>query len=384
VPDLSSYKRRKPITLKDASKLAKRDFRNWSEVDPPRAFSRDPGHPFWLDPWVREWEMFRRHLVHLHYDELSQWLIDVGVPRDRIWSAQGFMAPAGDAMPFALAIDSPVKNYDSGGMSVEGAKPKYGHLGAILYGAAAVNDTPMENNRSLFATLASIDPGFGVVEFNTADLRAPEVPPTYAAAYRSLRDLWNAGARFISPMAWNGSNGAFLGKPGYVTFTAWRNTPLEDAAYDFLLARADLPLGDKLWTFGTPRHADDDGWTAEIGSIALGRGTLRLTTDGDGRIALVSPRSLGLTPERMGGIVAGLPSDAAIRGIDFYARSQPGGGWRLLTTARGPAIVTTAAGRRVTQHAQTAASIDQLKIEIEFDKPMSDVPLTHIAVVSER
>ena len=384
VPDLSSYRRRKPLTLAEASRLARREFRTWNDVDPPRVFSRDPAHPFWLDPWVREWEMFRRHLVKLHYDELSQWLTEVGVPRDRIWSAQGFMGPAGNAMPFALAIDSPVKNYDSGGMSVEGAKPRYGHLGAIIYGASAVNDIPMENHRSLFATLAAVDPGFAVVEFNTADLRAPDVPPSYAAAYRALRDLWNAGARFVSPMAWNGSNGTLVGKPGYVTFTAWRNTPLESAAYDFLLARADLPLGARLWTFGTPRHADDDGWTTEAGSIALAPGTLHLTTDAEGRIAIVSPQGLALAPRHLGHIVAGLPAAAAIRSIGIFARSASNPAWQLLTVARGQAIGATAAGRRVTPHATFAATVDQLKIEIAFERPAGDIPLTRIAVLPAR
>ena len=384
IPDLSSYRRRRPITLAEAGKLAKREFRSWDDVDPPRVFSRDPAHPFWLDPWVREWEMFRRHLVNLHYDELSQWLVEIGVPRDRIWSAQGFMGPAGDAMPFALTIDSPVKNYDSGGMSVAGAKPRYGHLGAIIYGAAAVNDIPMENNRSLFATFAAVDPGFGVVEFNTADLRAPDVPPSYAAAYRSLRDLWNAGVRFISPMAWNGSNGILVGKPGYVTFTAWRNTPLEEAAYDFLLARADLPLGSKLWTFGTPRHVDGDGWTAESGSIALRPGTMRLTTDAEGRIAVVSPRGLALAPENVRRIVVGLPGDASIRSIAAYARASPTATWQLLTAERGQTIATTAAGRWLTAHATTASPIDQLKIDIIFDHTANDAPLTRIAVLTGR
>jgi len=287
-------------------------------------------------------------------------------------------------MPFALAIDSPVKNYDSGGMSVAGAKPKYGHLGAIIYGAAAVNDIPMENGRSLFATLSAVDPGFAIVEYNTADLRAPEVPPTYAAAYRSLRDLWNVGARFISPMAWNGSNGAFVGKPGYVTFTAWRNTPLEDAAYDFLLARADLPLGSKLWTFGTPRHADGDGWTAEAGSIAIAPGTLRLTTDAAGRIAIESPRGLALTPERIGQVVAGLPLDAVIRSFNVYARGPSSSSWQMLTAERAQTIATTAAGRRVTTRAAATAPADQLKIEFVFEKPASDVALTRIAVLAGR
>ncbi|HEY3178752.1 MAG TPA: hypothetical protein VGL25_07715 [Casimicrobiaceae bacterium] len=384
VPDLSSYRRRKPLALADAGKLAKREFRTWNDVDPPRVFSRDPTHPFWQDPWVREWEMFRRHLVDLHYDELSQWVVEVGMPRDRIWSAQGFMAPAGTAMPFALAIDSPVKNYDSGGMSVEGAKPQYGHLGGILYGASAVNAIPMENGRSLFATLAAIDPGFAIVEFNTADLRAPDVPPTYEAGYRALRDLWNAGARFISPMAWNGSNGSEVGKPGYVTFTAWRNTPLEEAARDFLLARAGLPLGSLLWTFGTPRHADGDGWTAESGSIALSAGSLRLTSNAEGRVVIVSPRGLALTPEHIGRIVVGLPTDAMIRSLSVYVRGTGSSSWQVVGSGRNGAIVPSDAGRIVALRAKSGAPADQLKIEIAFEAPASDIPLTRIAVLRAR
>jgi len=89
---------------------------------------RDPAHPYWKDPWVREWEMFRRHLVKLHYDDLSRWLVEAGVPRDRIWSSQGLMAPLPDGMPFPLHIASPVKDADSGGMSVEGSVQSDGSI----------------------------------------------------------------------------------------------------------------------------------------------------------------------------------------------------------------------------------------------------------------
>ena len=88
----------------------------------------------------------------------------------------------------------------------------------------------MDNGKSLFATLAALDPKWAIVEYNTPDLRNPASPPGYPAAYRGLRDMWNFGARYVSPMAWNGSNGLLVGKPGYSTFTAWRNTPLESAA----------------------------------------------------------------------------------------------------------------------------------------------------------
>ena len=117
--------------------------------------------------------------------------------------------------------------------------------------------------------------------------------PTYAAAYRALRDLWNAGARFVSPMAWNGANGANASDTDYMSYTAWRNTPLEDAARDFLLARSGLPRGTRLWTFGTQVHADDDGWTVETGSLATSPGALQIAGDTRGGVTLHSPRRTG-------------------------------------------------------------------------------------------
>jgi len=366
VPDLRSYRRARTLTLAEVNALAGAHWKSWHEVDPPRKFPREGGRPFWQDPWVHEWEHFRRHLVHLHYDELAKWLVEVGIPGDRIWSSQGLMAPRGDSMPFAIELDSPTRNYDSGGMSIRGAKPALGHLGVILYGEAAVNDVPMDNGKSLFATLASVDPSWAVVEYNTADLRDIKVPPSYAAAYRGLRDLWNFGARFVSPMAWNGSNGLFVGQPGYATFTAWRNTPLEAAARDFLLARAGLPLGSLLWTFGTPAHEDGDGWTADVGTIALGKGFLNLGPDSNDRIALVSPKGLPASVQGADNFVIGLDEHSGVRRVRIQGRSADGG-WETLADAAGSTLRLTAAGIAVKRNANTLAlPIDQIRIEMTF------------------
>ena len=54
-------------------------------------------------------------------------------------------------MPFALHIESPSKNYDTGGMSVEGAIPRDGHLGAIVYGESAANHIRVEGDANLEA-----------------------------------------------------------------------------------------------------------------------------------------------------------------------------------------------------------------------------------------
>ena len=387
VPDLRAYRRARPLALAEVNRIAGRQWKSWSEVDPPRSFPRDTAkaaRPFWLDPWVREWETFRRHLVQLHYDELAQWLISAGIPGDRVWSSQGLMAPVGDAMPFAIAIDSPPRNYDSGGMSLAGSKPAPGHLGVILYGEAAVNDVRMDNGKSLFATLSAIDPHWAVVEYNTADLRSPKAQPTYAAAYRGLRDLWNFGARFMSPMAWNGSNGINVGQPGYSNFTAWRNTPLEEAARDFLLARAGLPLGALLWTFGTPAHSDGDGWSADVGTILLRPGHLSLGPDANGRIALLSPRGLPATAQQADEFVLGLDATAGLRRVRVQERRGADSGWETLADASGTALRATAAGIAIKRTTgPRPGPFDQFRVEMTFSANTSRA-LTRIAAIPAR
>jgi hypothetical protein len=380
-PDLSRFRREAPLSLADVSAIARRAFARWIDVDPPRAFSRDPAAPYWRDPWVREWEHFRRHLVALHYDELAQWLVDAGVPADRIWSSQGLMAPAHEAMPLALSITSPVKNHDSGGVSIEGSKPRHGHLGAIVYGAAATNEMPMENGCSLYATLAAIDAGFGIVEFNTADLREPARQPTYGDAYRALRDLWNAGARFVSPMAWNGSNGLEAGSPEYVTYTAWRNTPLEDAACDFLLERSGLPLGSRLWTFGTPSHASDDGWTIERGESRALPGGLELVADASGVVTLASAGEVALRSDAIDACVVGLGDGAGDATIEIAAYGALDRAWTSLTSARADDVRSTAAGRvlAIPPLPRTLA-VDRLRLALRV-APGARLVLRRVAVL---
>ena len=344
LPDLRAYRRPQALTLQQVSTLAGRKFSSWDEVDPPRRFSREAGAPFWKDAWGHQWELFRRHLVDLHYDELSRWLVDAGIGSAHIYSSQGFMAPTGDAMPFAVTLQSPSKNYDSGGMSVEGAIPARGHLGAILYGPSALNEAAMENGANLFSTFSRMDPKWAVVEYNTADLRHPTVLPTYAQAYRGLREVFNHGARFLSPMAWNGSNGLFAGQQGYVSFTAWRNTPLEEAMLDFALSHADLPLGSRLWTFGTAGHADADGWTPSPDTtLQSGKGHIEVASTG--KVAeLRSPESLVLRRDEHDLLIIGLAETSKVDTIEVEARGT-GGSWQTLAKESAvPALRSLPAG----------------------------------------
>ena len=380
VPDLSAYRRARPLSLAQVRKLAGKSFRSWNEVDPPRAFPRE-GAPFWEDAWTHEWEVFRRHLVQLHYDELSRWVREAGIPRDSIFSAQGFMAPHASAFPFAVRVASPSKNYDTGGMSIEGSIPKAGHLGAILYGPSAVNDIRMETPSSLFATFHRMDAGWAAVEFNTADLRDPKSLPTYAAGYRALRDLFNYGARLVSPMAWNGSNGIYAGEPGYVSFTAWRNTPLESAMRDFAVSHAWVPLGARLFTFGTARHVDGDGWTTEPGSnLALGNGHIDVRPS-DKRAVLHSPDKLAVKRGETDLLVLGLEPADALASVRVEA-SVPDGSWVALSRRAEFALLTrTPAGVEVPLHWPSGLAVaDQLRLSLDFRDRGTPLRIRHVAL----
>ena len=292
LPDLSRYRLARVYTLADIDALTGRRHATWDEVDAPREF---PAllRPFWKNPWVQVWERFRRHLVQLHYDELSQWVAETGIAPERIYSSQGFMPPGELIDPLPVRIDSPAKNYDTGGMSIEGSAPTHGRLGAILYGDSAVNQIKMEGSASLFAEFRRYSPDWAVVEHNTGELTQASRLGTYAQAYRSLHAVANHGGCFISSMAWNGSPGDTVGMAGFRGYTTLRRSPLEEAMQDFMLARADLPRRARLWTFGAASHADGDGWWLDGQPAEPAQpGQLLMHLGSQGQAELLSPAEL--------------------------------------------------------------------------------------------
>ena len=128
-------------------------------------------------------------------------------------------------------------------------------------------------------------------------------------------------------MAWNGSNGLFEDHPDYLPYTAWRNTPGEDAMRDFLVSHADLPFGAKLWTFGTSRLASDDGWTTSRGTLTAGRSHLAVAPDG-GVVELVSPPDQVIRPKRIDLALVRAWSSPRPSAIAVHARTAPDAPWR--------------------------------------------------------
>jgi hypothetical protein len=367
-PDLSAYRRAKPMTLAAVNALARKHWRTWNEVEPPRRLPGIDGslptpgeRPIWDDPWWNLWDAFRKHIIDLHYDELSTWVHQAGISRDRIFSAQGLIHTDTEHKPFAIHVDSPSRDYDSAGVSVEGAIPRDGHLGAVIYGRTARNDIEMEDGHSLFATFGRMDDGWAIVEYNNTDLRFPNVPPDYAMAYRTFRDAFNYGAREISAMAWNGSNGLFVGQIGHTPYTSWRNTPAEDAMRDFLVSHADVPSGARLWTFGTPRRPDSDGWTAERGRLTAGSGFLTLEPDGE-TLTLLSPPDQVIRPARIDRLVLRFDGNARPSRVRVAAQIVPGSAWRDV----GEATRTELALRWPTAWRDGRTIVERLRLELSF------------------
>ena len=354
VPDLSSYRRPKPFTLEEVRKLARKNWKSWEEVEPPRKFPGSlyrpavPGEPIiWDDHWYEEWQIFRQHVVGLHYDELSKWVHEAGIPKDRIFSAQGFIAPDPGNKPIAIKITSRGKNFDTSGVSFEGSIPRYGHLGAVIYGETAENKTPMEGPHNLFSQFARMDPQWGVVEFNNTNLKLPKVLPTYDQAYRSFRDLFNYDARMVSPMAWNGSNGLYADQPDYVAYTSWRNTQAEDAMKDFVVSHADLPRGARLWTFGSARNATDDGWSLERGTLTAGKGSIDLRFT-EAQATLISPPDQVLRSDTLEALYLGMRAPDALSTVQVFARIDPASPWQeIVPVTAAESLVRAAPGLAV-------------------------------------
>jgi hypothetical protein len=332
-PDLSRYRRPHPLTLQDVNRIARKHWTSWHQIDPPRSFPGSPYQPaapgeplIWGDPWYQEWQVFRQHVIALHYDDLSQWANEAGIPKDRIFSAEGFIGPDPGQSPFAVRITSRGQNYDTSGVSIEGSIPRSGHLGAVLYGETAENQTPMEVPHSLFATFARMDPGWAVAETNATNLKKPLEQPHYSQSYHAFRDMFNFDAQEVSVMAWNGSNGLYSDQPGYLPYTAWRNTPAEAAMRDFMVTHASLPRGARLWTFGAPGYLDDDGWRLEEGKVYARGGYLDLDFDA-ATATLLSPPDQVIRTATIDSIILGLRDAVPLAAMQIFGRIDDMSPW---------------------------------------------------------
>ena len=374
------------LTLSEINEISEQNFSRWEEVEPPRDMPRQflPGPS---EPWMFLWERFRRHLVDLHYDDLSRWLVETGLDPAKIFSSQGFMAPRKPSMPFSERLDSDMKNFDSAGMTIEGAIPTPGHLGVIVYGKSALNDIATESGRSLFSIFYEADPDWGIVEHNTADFRDPPgLLPSYEDGYRSLLQLFNHHARLLSPMAWNGSNGDYADDPGFHAHAAYLNTPLENAVTDFLSEYAYLPRNALYWPFGNEGHPSVDGWQGdEAGSILWAEGGVLRWRHPASELSLVSPDALAMDVTQHTTLVIGLDSQAVTGiAIDFQSAADSPSQWRSLVPIRAlDALDQTEAGVAIPLPWPGEGDPSRIRIRLQTDT-VGESRIRHIAILPTR
>jgi hypothetical protein len=276
-----AFSRHEPaMTLDQANRLAGNSWKKIDDVEPPR------GGIDYGDPWQQLWTQFKRHLVARHYDDLAAWATEAGMPKDRIYTSQTFIQP-----DVAVTVTDKADGWtDQAGVSIEGAKPRSGHLGAILYGPASRNEGKPRSGSSLIDDIRQVDPEWGIVEFHPATIAFPEKLPTHAESYATMQALIDGGARFISPM-WGSYAGDRVVHPDrFKAYDAMEGTAFEYQLVWWLRAMQAWPAGSLVYPFGDPLVKSTDGWTAVAGTrLESDYGKLRLSGDGS-QLELQSPQ----------------------------------------------------------------------------------------------
>ncbi len=253
---LSGRGHHKPLTLAAINKLARQHWQRLEQVEPDRAA------PDYTNPWHQIWTQYKRHLVAQHYNDLADWLVEAGVDSSRIYSSQTFIQT-----DIAATINSPASGWtDEAGVSMAGAKPDNGRLGAILYGPSSRDQGTIRDGQSLFARLRQLDPSWGVVELHPATIELPDYLPSHSESYQTLANILNAGVTFISPM-WGSHAADPLTYPGHFkSYDAFTGTDFEYQLVWWLLQRQNIPVGSLFYPFGNHHVSSDDGWNTLEGT----------------------------------------------------------------------------------------------------------------------
>jgi hypothetical protein len=277
--ELAFSRRATALTLDEANHLAGQSWETLDAVEPPRG-ALDYG-----DPWQREWTQFKRHLVARHYDDLAAWAVEAGLPKERIYTSQTFIQA-----DVAVSITDAANGWtDQAGVSIEGAKPRQGHLGAILYGQSSRNEGKPRSGKSLIGNIRRADPSWGVVEFHPATIAFPEKMPSHAESYTTMQALINGGARFLSPMWGSYAGDRVVHASHFKAYDVMEGSPFEYQLVWWLRAMQPYPLDSLYYPFGNEQVQSADGWAAASKTrLQPSYGEVRLTGKGAYR-GLVSP-----------------------------------------------------------------------------------------------
>lgn len=238
------------ITLANLNRITGCNYRTKEEVEPPRT------PPDYSSEWHQIWTQFKRHLVTQHYEDLALWVKEAGLPSEHIYTSQTFI----QADVSVTGSDPATGWTDEAGVSIRGAKPQNGHIGAILYGPASRNEGGTRNRLSLIDNIRVIDKTWGAVEFHPATIAAPEQIPSHAESYRSLLEMINGGARFLSPMWGSHARDQQVRPERFRSYDAFEGTPFEYQLLAWMDMLRRIPGNSLIFPFGNTLVTSSDGW----------------------------------------------------------------------------------------------------------------------------
>ena len=183
-----------------------------------------------------------------------------------------------------------------------------------------------------------------------------------------------------SSSAWGGGGSAGPGPSRYHDRTLAQGIAQEKPGQPVMPAPAGAPAGVLAWTFDAAQPGDGAKWTAERGTLTLGKGEARLQPDRNRRVVLLSPPGLPDAARYADEFVLGL-SGTGLERVHIQARRDARGGWITIADATGTALRETTDGLAVKRSAVArGASIERLRIELTF-RTTNARPLTRISVI---
>ena len=148
---------------------------------------------------------------------------------------------------------------------------------------------------------------------------------------------------------------------------------------DFAVSHAFVPLGARLWTFGSPSLADTDGWTASSAHLHSGNGYIDVVAAAD-EFMLVSPAQLVLGRDQTDLLVLGVIREA-VDTVAVDARA-PDGSWIALGRQRRTrSLAITPAGMSIPlDWPPTLSRADQIRVRLTARRDGPPIRVRHIAL----
>ena len=154
---------------------------------------------------------------------------------------------------------------------------------------------------------------------------------------------------------------------------------------DFMVTHANVPLRARLWTFGAPGYADDDGWRLEEGKVYARGGYLDLEFDA-ATATLLSPPDQVIRTATIDSIILGLRDAVPLAAMQVFGRIDDKSPWVAIG-----APIPAARFQHVDAGVQVPLAwpgalrakgtiVAELKIVLAFDRGVSSARLERVAL----